>query len=546
MQMLIETLHQKFSDLGDLRMREIRVEKSQRIVYCTLSYPADKGLDNVVRSLITETIREQMPYGYNCSLKFVDDVFSKDSFARNLADLIKERYPVYSLSRNNISVVVEEKHIYATIRVSAVVKKNMELADFCATLTDHYADYTCYTVEFALEEDDNTKQPSVVGEQEKLVQLAINRELLKPSRYFDISGQNLLFGKKLANMPMYIADLRKPTDSCTVCGVVSAKSCRQSKNNPLLQVCSFSLTDNTGSTLSCVIFVRLQITDPETIMDEKGCGEAEARTLSEKRVLANDKKLKNILWLADGMSVAAHGKVVYGQNGQLEMHVYDLCVCKIAPIAADKEFDREVAEEYLLIKPEDCTEYRQINFVDRMSGRSVLSGKNYVVLHVNATGLTNVVDDKLYAICAVKLTDGHLSERLFTYVNPEKELISEKALEQCRISSDKLIFYPTLTEIISDLYKFTYGCTLVGNDLSQIVALLNYYAAPMNYKFTNETADQTDLLNQLSENSDMNAKVSKLDELAKKCKVSCPNTVFCLDTALTVARCMSILSDNGK
>lgn len=546
--MIIDDLHKIFPDLSDLRMREIRVDKQQRRVSCTLSYPPSSAFDVKTKTAITDVIRKQIPDGYFCSVKFAEDNFTRTSFLRNLNELIKERYPIYAFNKQQISVDVTEREISVVFSVDGYAAKNLELVEFCQRLSDYYADYTCYNVSFSVRAEGTNQYSASVAEQEKLVQFAINRELMKPSRFFAVSSQRPLFGKTIPNMPMYIADLRKPTDNCTVCGIVSSKSCRQAKNNSLLQVCSFILTDKTGSSIPCVLFVRLQITDPELIMSEKGCGQAEAKTLADKRMLANDKKLKNILWLADNMSVAVHGKAVYGQSGQLELHVYDLCTCKIEAIADDKQFNRPVADEYLLIKPEDCTEYRQINFVDSVSEQSPLQDKTLVVLHVNATGLANVIEDKLVAICAVKLVNGHVCERLFSYVNPEKQIADDKLLEHCKLSQDKLIFYPTLTEIISDVYKFTFGSTLVGNNMQQIVQLLNYYASPMNYKFTNETAAQTEMLSSLFDNSTftVSPNFAKLDDVAKKCKVGCNSTYFCYDTALTVAKCIGVLADNSK
>ncbi len=546
--MIIEQLHNLYPNLADLRMREIRVDKQQRKVFCVLSYPASEDFNNAIKSQIVEFIKNTIPKGYYCNVKFAEDNFTLISFTRNLTDLIKEHFPIYAnIGKHQIETHIADKQIDVVFNVGGVTKKNMEMSEFCEKLSEFYNDYTSYKVSFGLREDAQQKT-AAVEEQEKLVQLAINRELLKPSRFFRVSGQKALFGKEIVAMPMYIADLRKPLDNCTVCGVVSAKSCRKAKNNPLLYVCSFTLTDGTGESLPCVLFVRLQITDVETIMSETGRGEAEARTLAEKRILSNDKKLKDILWLSDGMSAVVRGKACYGQNGQLELHVYDLCSCKIYPIARNSEFKRPVADEYLLVKPEDCAEYRQINFVDQTYGKSLLDDKDYVVLHANGISFGNITEGKIYAICGVKLRNGHITQKFFTYVNPETEITDERTLEQCQTASSKLIFYPTLTEIISDLYKFVYGSRLVGNNLQQIVQLLDYYAAPMDYKFSNELVNQTDLIRDLFDNSILDASVNaaKLEDVAKKCKIPCRNLVFCSETALTVARCMAMLSDNSK
>lgn len=545
--MLIDKLHQLYPYLADLRMREIRVDKRQRRVYCTLSYPPSADFDNALKARIVDFIRGQMPVGYYCSVKFAEDVFTEGSFTRNLVELIKNRYPIYSnLDRSQIEVRLQDKSLFVSFNVGAVMKKNLQIASFCEKLSEYYAGFTSYDVKFSLVLSESENAVAKIDEQEKLVQLAINKELLKPSRHFTVLNQKVLFGKKTESMPMYISDLRNPMDNCTICGTVSAKTCKQAKSNPLLQVCSFKLTDGTGSSLDCLLFVRMQITDVETIMNETGKGEAESRTIAEKRVLANKQRRDNILGLAEGSAVVVRGKVVAGRDG-LEMHVYDLCTCLIEPISAKNQFKREAAAEYLLVKPEEITEYRQLNFTETISETSVLSGETVVVLHVNATGLGNFAEDKLFAICGVKLTDGHLRERFFTYVNPET-VLEEKALNGCGIASSQLIFYPTLTEIISDLYKFTRGAKLVGNDLPQIVQLLDYYAAPMDYRFDNEIVSQSDLLSALLENSvfHFGMNVAKIDDVAKKCKVACPSNVFCKETALTVARAMSYLSYNSK
>ena len=549
--MIIDRLHNEFNELSDLRIREIRVDRQMRKVFCTLSHPKAQSFDVDFRNKIIDVVKSELPQGYSCSVKFVNDEFTDVSFKRVLTDLIKIRYPIFSnIPKTKIDVGVVGKNITVVFNVSEVVKKNIEQTEFCEKLTEHFAEFTCYEVAFLARLDNMSTSANVV-EQEKLVQFAINRELLKPSRYFNVSNVEAVFGKQINSSPMYIADVRRPMDACVVCGTISNKTTRVAKSNPMLHVCSFTLTDGTGTSLPCILFLRLQITDVPTIMNETGRGEAEARTLSQKRLLSNDKKLKQVAtFLSNGDSVVAHGKVVFNRDGSsLEMTVYDLCKCKIEPVNSHREYVTQPADQYMIVKPENIAEYRQINFVDDQTKKSVISEQDIVVLHVNATGLSKVIEDKMYAISAVKVSHGHVVERLFTYVNPEKnDGLDGKALEACGISQNKLIFYPTLTEVISDFYKFTYGCTLVGNNLGQILDILNYYASPLGYKFTNKTVVQSDILSELFENSllDVSVSTAKIDDVAKKCKVECISTVFCADTALTVARCMSYLSYNAK
>ncbi|MCH5160285.1 MAG: hypothetical protein J1F66_05535 [Clostridiales bacterium] len=544
--MIIDELYNKFPNMQDLRMREIRVDKKQRRVFCKLSYPNMPNLSAELKSELSDCIKSLVPQGFSCSIDFLNDSFTVTGFLNFIYDLIKSKYPVYGvIPKHKIDVGIAERKITVILSVSAAAKHNMETSEFAEKLVEFFDGYTCYDVDILLREDDS--DDANVAEQERLVRLAVNREFFKPSRYFAVKNVRKHIGKEFTGSPMYIVDVRNPLDSCIICGVVSNKSIRAAKNNNSMQVCKFTLSDASGASMNCVIFVKFLLTDVATIQDTTGKTESEAKTLAETRTLANDKKMKLLLQILNGDSVIVKGRVAYNAYSErLEMTVYDLAKCEILPASAQQKFTREVEKEYLLVRPEQYSEYQQTNFVFQPSQNSVLKGRNIVVLHANTTGF-NTIEDKVYAICGVKVSDGRVTERFFTYVNPEKE-IDGKILALCEMLENKLSFYPTLTEIISDLYKFTYNCELVGNNLAQLLELLNYYAAPVGYQFANNTALQNDLLAQLFENSLLNVSVSvaKLEDVAKKCKVPCKSTVFCKETALTVARCMSILSDNAK
>lgn len=527
-------------------MREIRVDKRKRHVSCKLSYPDAQTIPSEVRSELLATVKTLVPQGFSCSVDYVNDSFTVTSFSTFLFDLIKSKFPIYAaIQKRKIDVGIAERKITAVISVPASTKRNMETSEFAEKLVEFFNAYTCFEVDVLLREDEG--QDVDLSEQERLVRLAVNRELFKPSRYFAVTNVRKHLGKEFVGSPMYIADVRNPMDSCVICGVVSNKSIKAAKNNNSMQVCKFTLTDASGSSMSCVTFVKFLLTDVATIQDTTGKTESEAKTLAESRTLANDKKMKLLMQILNGDSVVVRGRVAYNAYSErLEMTVYDLAKCEILPVSTQQKYNREVEKDYLLVRPEQYSEYQQTNFVFQPSQNSVLRSRNLVVLHANATGY-NPVEDKVYAICAVKVVDGRVTERLFTYVNPERE-IDGKSLAACELAENKLSFYPTLTEVISDLYKFTYGCELVGTNLAPLLELLNYYAAPVGYQFANPVILQTDLLAEMFENSllNVNVAVAKLDDVAKKCKVPCKSTVFCKETAFTLARCLSVLSDNAK
>ena len=82
----------------------------------------------------------------------------------------------------NAEVKLEGKNIKAIFRVNHITEKNAEAALLTDKLSAFFADYTSYCVSFFLSADDSDLPKADLSEQEKLVRLAINRELLKPSR----------------------------------------------------------------------------------------------------------------------------------------------------------------------------------------------------------------------------------------------------------------------------------------------------------------------------------------------------------------------------
>lgn len=412
--MIIEQLHLKFSELNDLRAREIRVDKQQRKVFCTLSYPNVNDLNNDVRNQIVNYTKTLIPKGYACSVNFLNDNFNELSFRRLINDILKNKFPIFaSLIKNNMFVSITERVIDLEFRVDSVNYKNIEAANLCRELENFLNDYTCYEVKIVAMIDHSATVDVDLYEQEKLVKLAINRELLKPSRHFTISNVEKHIGKVIMSSPMYISDIRSASDSCVICGTVSNKTLKASKNNPNMYVCKFTLSDASDGSITCVIFVKFEIADFMTIKEKMGKSDSEALTISRTRTLANDKKMKKMMDIYDSMSVVVRGKVSFNSySEQLEMCVYDLCKCSVTPISKMSEFDKPVASEYTLIKPQAFKEYSQVTFVNQIIGKSLLADKSYVVLHINGTG-NNLTKDKIFAVCAVKIVDGHITEQFF-------------------------------------------------------------------------------------------------------------------------------------
>ena len=548
--MLVNQLHEKFPQMTDLRVRDILVDKANRKIRCILSYPNSTQLDATIKSNIYAFVRSCVPKGHYCETKILNDIFSELSFRTNLFDLIKKQYPLFKIPRDKTVITLQERNISVIFNVTEITKNNLEVANLVEELSAFYAGYTCYNVSFAIRVDSDIVVDSVanIQQQEKLVQLAINKELMRPLRCFSVINVEKYIGKLIGNTkPMYISDIRGEMNDCVLCGTISAKTLKATKKDSSLYMCKFTLSDNSGASIVCVLFVRFDICDFQTLKQTTGKPDSEVQTISRTKAAANDRKMKKLMNIYDGMEVLVRGKITNNDfSHQVEMLVFDLCLCKIEKDDGKLKHIALVPAQYMILQPQIYEDYQQASFTQSLLRNEHFASQKLVVLHANVTG-TVPAKDKILCISAIKIQNGVIAESVFTYINPETA-ISPELEKQIAIEGSKLVYCHTITELISDLYKFTYGSHLVGTDLQKLVAILDYYAEPFGYKFNNKIIDQTDLLDKMFDQSIFNKKpnCAKLEDVAKVCKIPFDKTVFCNSTAQVVAQCLVKLSDNFK
>ena len=548
--MLINQLHEKFPELQDLRVRDILVDKDKRKIRCILSYPNNSELDATIKSNIYAFVRSCVPKGYYCETKIYNDVFSEVSFRTNLFDFIKKRFPAFKIPRERTLISQQDRNISVVFSVTEITKGNLDVANFIDELAEHYKNYTCYNISFDIKVDKDIQidYNAYILDQERLVQLAINKELMRPVRSFSVTNVEKYIGKVINNTsPMYISDIRGVMNDCVLCGTVSAKTLKATKKDKSLYMCKFSLSDNSGASIPCVLFVRFEISDFQTLKQTTGKPDSEVRTISATKAAANDRKMKKLMNIYDTMEVLVRGKITYNDfTNQLEMLVFDLCLCKILKDEGKLKNIAPVPQNYMIVQPMYYEDYQQASFTQSLFRNDWFADQNLVVLHANATG--NVATkDKFISLAGVKIRNGKIVESFSTYVNPEMTIAPELE-KQIPTTSEQLMYCHTITELIPDLYKFTHGCALVGADMHKLVEMLDYYAEPFGYKFTNKIIDQAELLDKMFEESTFANKpnCAKIEDVAKVCKIPFEKSAFCKVTAQTVAQCLVKLSDNFK
>ncbi len=546
-QKVVDKLHERFADMQALRARSIRVDRQQHKVFVVVSFPHVNDLSDELRRQISDEVKRAVPKGYYGIVSFADDNFSEVTFRKYLADTLKKRFPVYSINREKTLVHIDGRTIDVTFVVSEVDKQSMETSDFLPTLTEIVADYTSYEVTFMLSVDEAETELLDFSMQEKLVKLAVNRELMRPARVFRIENVVKCIGKLIDSSPMYISDIRKAVDSCVLCGKISDRSLKSSKNNPNLWILKMKLTDESPGAINVVMYARLDIDDINTLRETHADKtEEQLQRIAERKKVSNEKKLKKMMGLFDGQSVVVRGRIKFNDfSEELEMLAFDLCTCDILPIAMQPTFLRGAPDDYSLVRPEGYEEYRQMSFTQEFTRESPIADKKFVVLHINGTGF-EMTKDKFFAMCAVKVDGGRITEQWFTYLNPEIS-VDATELARCETNVDKLVYCPTITEIVPDLYKFTDGCDIVGDGhIGSTMKIINYYAAPVGFRFDNNLDSEAQLLGTLYDKSSFDKKpnCANIADVCKALKQPCLSETFCKHTSLETARCICLLAEN--
>lgn len=121
-------------------------------------------------------------------------------------------------------------------------------------------------------------------------------------------------------------------------------------------------------------------------------------------------------------------------------------------------------EKYDCVAPEPYEEYVQASLFqsdDRLP--DCLRG-SFVVFDFETTGLS-LEYDMPTEIGAVKITDGVITETFSTLIDPKRPIPAEVSAKT-GITDEMVKGKPVLDDVLPDLYKFTYGCSLVCHNVS--------------------------------------------------------------------------------
>lgn len=179
-------------------------------------------------------------------------------------------------------------------------------------------------------------------------------------------------------------------------------------------------------------------------------------------------------WSLDGgISVAAPGMIgkticVLGNvefesgRGEASIAVREMSYCKADGLEIAKY--KPEPTKYERIFPQAYEEYVQSSMFERnVSLPDILKG-DFVVFDFETTGLS-ILTDRPTELGAVKIQNGSITQSFHTLIDPRRDIPPE-VVEKTGISNDMVKGQPLFEDILPDFYKFTYGCGMVGHNIS--------------------------------------------------------------------------------
>ncbi|MDE6029558.1 MAG: hypothetical protein K2F90_04480 [Clostridiales bacterium] len=157
------------------------------------------------------------------------------------------------------------------------------------------------------------------------------------------------------------------------------------------------------------------------------------------------------------------GNVEYdGVRNEASMSVKEISLCTadgLTPPAVKPE-----PKSYGIIFPQNYEVLVQSSMFDGNTEVPQSLKGDFVVFDFETTGLS-VIHDRPTELGAVKISDGKLKESFSTLIDPRRGIPPE-VMEKTGITNEMVKGQPLFEDILPDFYKFTYGCALIGHNIS--------------------------------------------------------------------------------
>ncbi|MCD8307190.1 MAG: ribonuclease H-like domain-containing protein [Clostridia bacterium] len=445
---VLKSLQAQGGSLGRAVIKSLSVDMAQRAV--TVHIITDTAFTPADEARAKTALRAYVPAYFDVRTEMEKLSPDEKMVARKIAEVISDASKAVSatMSDGDISVSRTSGGFSYIVRVLAMFKSQTDELEKAVTGTLKKS--FCGTFEGRFEISNKSVED-----------LEVKREVYEPKytipvRRFKIRNFSSIDSSVPVEYAVYMSDMGNAAGTFSVCGVIQDVQERTYTNKRGVEkpYYSFRLSDTTNQ-MYVTVFPRVR-------------------------------NLNAIQSLKTGDSIVITGAYEEDRNGitRFNSSAIDKGMMPL-DFKPEERVSRPVPVAYHYVEPRPFQDFEQHDFFTDHSVPQCLKDNEFVVVDIETTGLNAIPVggrmDAILEIGAYKVRGGEICESFTTFVNPERK-ISEEITKLTGITEEMVADAPVSSQVMPDLYKFMYGCIIVGHNIVNFdFNFLEHYCAEEGY-----------------------------------------------------------------
>ena len=448
---LLNSLKQIDGSLGDIRLSSATYNSKENTL--DIIVVSDIAIDSDGVDFLVNSISKQLPNGIKISIIAKKSICDKKIAKMAISKYIKDNCfeVAHLITDEDIKVLFADKRVVYEISLSDEIAGFFERTAIISRMEDYLS--RNYSNDF--EGKIVINQRDSVIEEYKIETVDENSLEKASTRYVKVNNVMKFLDDKVYDMAVYIADGENTLGQVYFAGMITSKEQRETKNNKPYFV--LTLDDGSGK-------------------------------ISGKFFTNDKNKLKKMEKVEVGSIVIIRGNnELFNDSPSLMIKGLNFCEFPKNYKALEKP-SKKAPENYSVVFPEKTEITKQDNFFTvEFEYPEEFKNSVYTVVDFETTG-TDIINDKITEIGAVKIVNGKIVEKFQTLVNPGVH-ISDRIVEITGIDDELVKDAPTIDKVFPDLFKFLGDSIFVAHNTDFDYRLIKNVGKNLGYIIKNDYID---------------------------------------------------------
>ena len=396
-------------------------------------------------------------------IKFTNCSLDKRNIANYTYSTIMNIFPAISknFTYDDVSVNIDNMKVNICLRLSPSAYEYAKSLNREILIAEKLKE--SFLADFSVEFEKKDDEVVVENRIESNIELMSSIKEAEEKTVYELSNQANIIGTNDYTLATDFTKFNSPVENVAICGEVSSVQRKTYKRNYTrngetkeIERTFYNFTlHNENKFLYCSIF-------PKQTDEAKG-------DLIEV-----------------GMKVCCFGSF-REYRGKMNFTANSIARCEYKREEIKSQF-KHVNEEYHTVFPKKYIDYEQ---ADLFSEEEKSFDGSFVVFDLETTGL-EPTKDEIIEIGACKILQGKIVETFSTFVKPAKS-IPKEITNLTGIDNGMVENAPTINYVLPDFYKFCFGSTMVGHNVSFDISFIYNIAKKLSYNFDNPLMDTLEM-----------------------------------------------------